>query len=302
MNEILDDDQRRALEFVYASVRGGYRPTNDELNEWLMAPRPRPSERGPVLEAAEPGGIGLILTEWAKASERIRESVTLSLWGGVVRYGPDAPAEPFIDHLVRLRWLESEGGTLGITSLGRALLRSAAIDDEEHDGAESVVLGANNALAYPTFISHMVEAGDGLVVDPYTRVDQLLPVLQHTTITRLLVSESLSQSDRAGLTILVESGSYGRDFELRCAAKHVLHDRYIIGKSVAYTIGTSMGTIGGKYSTVLTPLPELAADAIRAHAEGWWAAAQVLAVHPPVDTDSALAAQSSRSTSEAEQP
>lgn len=205
--------------------------------------------------------------------------------GTAAKYGPDVPEEPFVDHLVRLGWLEQQGDSLGVTPLGRALLRNASIEDQSDESVQSVMLGANDALAYPTFIGHMAEAGDGLIIDPYTRVDQLLPVLQQTTIARLLVSENLSQGDRAALAVLVQSGVAARDFELRCAAKGTLHDRYIIGNSAAYTIGTSMGTIGGKHSTILTPLPEPIADDVRSRVEEWWDAATVLAVFPPVEPE-----------------
>lgn len=51
---IVNDEQRRALEFIATANRGGYRPTGREINQWRLNPDPLPARRGKLLEAAVP--------------------------------------------------------------------------------------------------------------------------------------------------------------------------------------------------------------------------------------------------------
>ena len=51
---IIDDMQRRTLEYIAAVNRGGWQPTAREINEWRLRPEPRPAKRGRLLEAAIP--------------------------------------------------------------------------------------------------------------------------------------------------------------------------------------------------------------------------------------------------------
>lgn len=294
LDDIFTEDQVRALQFVSAANRGGHRPTEDELMQWITHPAPKASERGPLLKPHRPGTSTL---ERALANMLAPTNLTLDrafrqlrqgagwIEGSPAEYGPDIPAETFTDHLLRLGWLEStEPDSLSVTALGRALLRSVMLEDSENIGAETVILGRDDALAYPKLIHALAEAGDGLVVDPYARVDQLLPILQSTSISRVLVSDAVNQSDRVAMGVLIQSGVSVRPFELRSASKGALHDRYIVGETIR-TIGTSMATVGGKYTTILSPLPEVAADEMRSEIEAWWSAAQPVATFPPARHD-----------------
>lgn len=51
---IVKQEQRRAMEFVVVANRGGYRPTGREINQWRLAPDPRPTRRGDLLEPETP--------------------------------------------------------------------------------------------------------------------------------------------------------------------------------------------------------------------------------------------------------
>jgi hypothetical protein len=86
------------------------------------------------------------------------------------------------------------------------------------------------------------------------------------------------------MAVLVEN-STDRPLELRMADRGILHDRMVIGEKSAFTIGTSMNTIGKQHPTILTPLPETAADAMRSHVEKWWGDAQTLAIFPPAEEE-----------------
>lgn len=200
-------------------------------------------------------------------------------------YGPPIPAESFIDHLVRLEWLDQdERKSLGVTPLGRALMRSAEYDESDSEALEVEVLNSNDEMAYPSFVRRLAEMGDALLIDPYLRLEQLLVVKAYTTVSRVLISARIKQEERAAMAVLVSSGG-DHEIELRVAGNGVLHDRMIVGRDSVLTIGTSINTIGRQHPTVLTPLPEVAADVFREHAEGWWDEADFLAAYPPYEED-----------------
>lgn len=51
---IVDQEQRRAMEFIAVANRGGYRPTGREINQWRLAPEPKPARKGELLQAEIP--------------------------------------------------------------------------------------------------------------------------------------------------------------------------------------------------------------------------------------------------------
>lgn len=305
--EILDEDQYRALSFISFANRGGNRPKEMELQEWMVNPRPKPSQRGSLISPGQPaeyrivGGVSSSVSEMIRLASTFEDKfhynrLTAKMLAGDLtgilgkreiikdavpaKYGPDVPAETFVDHLVRLGWAEKDDHDgLSLTPLARALLRTADATEGESDTYDVVMLDAENDLSYPILVQKLAEAGDAILIDPYLRVDQLLAVRAYTTISRVLVSNQLKQEDRAAMGVLVET-STGRALELRMAERGVLHDRMVLGEKYAFTIGTSMNTIGKQHPTVLTPLPEAAADAMRGHADSWWEGATVIAISP----------------------
>lgn len=332
--QIVDEGQHRALSFVVFANRGGNRPSERELMEWMTAPRPKPGRKGPLIKPARPakyrtvGGIydnptirgffdaasplsnidlargslsslAQVSEEWKKKTSSL-SSALAGIQGVFGRrelvepeepaeYGPDIPAESFVGHLVRLRWLEKdEQGGLGLTPLGRALLRSEDASESESDAYDVVVLDAQDELSYPNLVKRIAEAGDALLIDPYLRAEQLLSVRAWTSVSRVLISRNLAREDRVAMAVLVQSGSAERALELRMANHGVLHDRMVIGDDLAFTIGTSMNTVGKQHPTILTPLPKVVEDAMRSHVEKWWDEAEVLAASPPVEDEGEL--------------
>jgi hypothetical protein len=260
--QILDKDQHRALAYVSAANRGGYRPIADELHEWLTAPNPHEAlTNSPFADLAR----------------------SLKVIGHSMGFITTADPETFAAHLIRLGWLEKdERNSLGLTPLGRALLRTAEADEDSSEVPTAVVLGAQNELAYPMLIRRLAEAGSGLLIDPYLRLEQLLHVRTHTSIQRVLISAKLKREEQQAMAVLITSGAGANGpIELRVADKEVLHDRFIVGEEFVDTIGTSINTVGRQHPTVLTPLPSPAADTMREHAEKWWTEAKPLAAWPP---------------------
>ncbi|UOX91341.1 hypothetical protein MUY14_12200 [Amycolatopsis sp. FBCC-B4732] len=324
MMQIIDDNQYKALSFVSFANRGGNRPKEIELREWMLNPGPKPGRRGRLVKRGRPAkyetvggiydtesfrnlaraasniidnstltGIRKIGEDWQRASAGILSANVYSILGTrrliepeiPDEYGPDVPAESFVQHLIRLGWIDQDDqGGLGLTPLGRALLRSEDASEGESDAYDVVVLDAQNELSYPVFIQRLAEAGEAILIDPYLRIEQLLAIRAYTSISRVLVSSQLRREDRAAMAVLIESGT-GRPIELRMADHGVLHDRMVIGTNSAFTIGTSINTIGKQHPTILTPLPVVAADVMRTHVDKWWNEAQTIATYPPVEEE-----------------
>ncbi|MFD7653280.1 hypothetical protein ACFV4N_04805 [Actinosynnema sp. NPDC059797] len=314
--QILDDDQYKALSFISAANRGGSRPHENHINQWMSAPKPKPGKPGTLIKAGRParyrhtspiveamrgasfgplGNSEMISALSGVNSSLLRNTLIPFIKSGVftseliepevpAEYGPPTPPETFIEHLLRLEWIDKdERGGIGVTPLGRALLRSAEYSNENEDEAlEVVVLDSHNELAYPTFVRRLAEMGDALVIDPYLRLEQLLTIKAYTTVSRILISARVKQEERAAMAVLINSGS-DHEIEIRVAANGVLHDRIVAGRDAVLTIGTSINTIGMQHPTVLTPLPQVAADAFRDHAEQWWDDAEFLAAYPPYE-------------------
>lgn len=47
---IVDQEQRRAMKFIAVANRGGCRPTGREINQWRLAPEPKPARKGELLQ------------------------------------------------------------------------------------------------------------------------------------------------------------------------------------------------------------------------------------------------------------
>jgi len=301
--EILTDAQYRAMTFVSAANRGGNRPTDHELFEWLLNPRPQLPKKGELIRPGRPAKYrttsGLYKTpaiqgffDKIMAMQESQAKSLLSLQGPLrsiigdrelieeeipAEYGPDVPGETFVDHLVRLQWLERDNRkTLGLTPLGRALLRSHHSNEDEFDAHEIVVLDSNDELSYAMLVQKLCEVGEGILIDPYLGLEQFFQIKAYTSISRVLISEQVKRDDRAAMAVLVQSGA-DHPLELRMSKKRVLHDRMALGSKLAFTIGTSMNTVGRQHPTILTPLPDEASDALRAHAEKWWEQATLIA-------------------------
>ena len=70
-------------------------------------------------------------------------------WVRPARYRPEKPAETYIEHMIRMSWIEADGaGGLRLAPLGRALLRNDAFSRQAEDAPSVVVLEADSPLSY----------------------------------------------------------------------------------------------------------------------------------------------------------
>lgn len=257
--EILVVFQHRLLAFVHACNGEGYQPTVEESSAWLSTPRPREE-----------------MTLWGRPILGIESMPGFELLEGAEPVVPQR--EKPIDHALRLGWLESQNAAgaqrLRLTSLGTALLRHAENSSRTEPELAVVVLGREDPLAYPLLIGRLAGIGDGLLVDPFLGVEQLHELIQSTQISRFLVSSKRSAKDkRAAMATYLRSGALPRTVDVRVGDG--LHDRVVLADRESFTLGTSLNGVG-RTTTVLTPLPRAAADALRAEMDGLWRAATQL--------------------------
>jgi hypothetical protein len=296
---ILSEDQQRVLYYVRAANTGGYRPTEDEVEEWRARPGPRPGEKGKLLQAAVPGTpsplLSSLLSDFASFPlENLSRSVVEGMMGSLAqlagagvlgtpgtpaRYSPDGPPESPISQMRRLSWLVNDRGGLSLTPLSRALLRAQESAGTEHDGVDVLILNQDDPLAYANLLGHIAEAGRVMIVDPYLRVEPLLALLTATQADRFLIGSNVSKKDRAAMMTLVNSGAAGQA-ELRRAKPGSVHDRLIVSDTGVQTLGMSLNAVGRTGTTVLMPVPEASADHLRQVCEGWWNDAEIMASAP----------------------
>ena len=298
---ILSDEQYRLLAFVSACNGSSYNPTAREVMLWRNYPEPAKAEYRTVKvdpPLAGLGGIGtlntgafaglgdlyrpggafqrILDTTLSAQMRSIQESLGATLGRHLTqpttRQELVKEAETVIAHLIRLTWLEevttSGKAGLRLTQLGRALLRDHEMDDVTQADVSVVVLESNDPLAYPLLVGQLAEAGEGLLVDPYLKVDGLHRVIQSTRLTRLLVTGKHNASEIAAMQTYLDSPSLARRIEMRSSTE--LHDRILLtDDETVLTLGTSLNSIG-RTTTVLTPMPPTAGDVLRAKYEEIW--------------------------------
>lgn len=265
--KIITDPQHRALAFIEACNGSGYNPQKSEVDLWLQEPVPA--------------------SGWSTISSALFSAVSTALY---------QPRRDTLDHLVILGWITGDRG-LRLTELGRALLGSAERAEEVEASAGIVVLDREDPFSYARLIGHLAKAKEGLLVDPYFRIDQLMTILNSTSITRILISKQHkgSQGDRAALAVALDSPSLPRSIKIRATSDQGLHDRLIVGEDgEVWTLGASLNSVATT-STVIVPVPQAGADALRQQSEKLWDEAEEVATVPPQSPEQLLGSHPSTS-------
>jgi hypothetical protein len=160
------------------------------------------------------------------------------------------------------------------------LLASAEIAESVETEGAVMMLDTEDQFAYAKLIGHLNQAGEGLLVDPYFRLPQLMTVLNGTNLSRILISKQhkSSKADRAELMIALESPALPRKIEIRASSDDALHDRLIVGDDGrVWVLGTSLNSVG-HVNTALIPLPSTGSTPLRALAESLWENAEPVAL------------------------
>lgn len=307
--QIITLEQHQVLAFVHACNRHGYAPTAEEIVNWLTSPAPLEAQyekrKRQALSSLAFGGDAskrimqnLSFPAFDALTQAAMKSIDMDALAQFARQiSGDAlthetvevsPGETPVDHLVRIGWLteiprgESFSG-LRVSDLGRALLADAEEGDAADEDDQVVVLGADDPLAYPTLIGQLSESGSGLLVDPYLQVDQLHHVVGRTEVDRILVSgKSHWKGDRTKMAIYLESVKE-RSVEVRSSIN--LHDRYLVPDAgPLLMLGASLNGVG-RNTTVLTVLPDAAAEAIKRECQRLWEDSEPVATSTLMDVE-----------------
>ncbi|MFE1126464.1 hypothetical protein ACFW6R_07390 [Streptomyces albidoflavus] len=186
------------------------------------------------------------------------------------------PDESWRDYLERLGWISVDGGIVNLTRLGKAILDelSSPASDVQSERAIEVLLDPSDPHAYVKVIGVLSEMGEGLLVDPYFRYDQLEMIVDHTRLRRVLTSKKTGNTALSQLQFALAVVDEDQRPEIRVSES--LHDRFAIGDNGdVVAIGTSLNSVGRNHSVVV-PISETAGKGVSSVYEQLWSAATVL--------------------------
>jgi hypothetical protein len=111
---------------------------------------------------------------------------------------------------------------LRLTDVGTAVLRQ--LDQQEKEEAPEVlelVLDPSDRLAYARLVTIITQMGPAMLVDPYFELDQMLLIVDHTAVTRVLMSDEHAGRKGIGARIgaALQTIKLPRSFEVRKAVK-----------------------------------------------------------------------------------
>jgi hypothetical protein len=241
---------QRALTYVAAVANQGYELSYTEFERYVSMPIP---------ELRAPWG----------ASSRALEVAD-----------PPADAEPVLDWLVRLGWLSRHDGTVGITPLGRAVLRAIEQRELTTELPPEVTLGPAEPFQYEPVLGRMANLRDALLVDPTFSFDSLLDVMVRTSVTRILIDADAAAEDERRRLAAALARPLGIDRPLFIGVSSELSDRFII--PAAGPIGflaTSRNLLGQRHSMLGLIQPPVA-DSLRKVFEDVWSRATPLGAEP----------------------
>lgn len=247
---LADPDVHRALAYLAALAAEGYEPTIEEFNAYAEQPDRSPAQHRDVLATF--------------AIQMMRALRTVQV----------APAESYAAHVVRMRWAEATGDRLRLTGLGSAVFRALEAQSLDPESVLDIVLEKGDPIALARVVSKIAELGPSLLVEPYFRLDVLMPVFQNTQVTRVLTSERAGTKDLENLSLGLSKLVSDRPFEVRAAGREI-HDRYIIPDAgPAHFLGASLNGLG-QIVTAMGHLRDLS-DPLRATYDSIWKDSRVI--------------------------
>ncbi|QJW36462.1 hypothetical protein [Cellulosimicrobium protaetiae] len=243
---LIPDHLVRVLRYVDLIDRGGGVLSDHDIDAFASSPPPSAT-------------ISMSSTEY------LRTRLGFMLDRGTAQYMQD------------VGWLNHSITSPRLTSAGRAIVKVLAVPDAEpdQDGESVTVLSPDDALNLFSLTGAIAEARSGMLADPYFQ-DQLVPwLMSSTSIKRLLLCRK--PKDRALLELGAGAALQdGRDLEIRCLPPTAFHDRYLLAEDDSVSmIGASLNGLH-KYFTVIVPVPEPGAAAVREYLEEKWESAEVI--------------------------
>ncbi len=234
-SDLADQAVFRGLRYIRLLNEEGVRPTATQVNKFAASAAPR-EER------------------WEFGWE--------SMVGQLVRTAMSVrqPAESTTDFLVRMEWAAGDAQAgLELTELGRAFLRGVIREAKEINSDDSVpsvvTLEAGNPLSLVELTQAVQEAGEGLLVDPYFRAEQLQWLITSSSIIRVLIKEP--KGGTSALAVALGHFAGAERIDLRVVGGNELHDRAVVRADDGVTlIGTSVNGVGKHLTTLVRLKPE----------------------------------------------
>jgi hypothetical protein len=243
--ELTNKIGQRALTYVASLANQGYELTFEEFEAYVSMPTPT---------VKSPWGGGDDLEEVFKSEK-----------------------EPVLDWLVRLGWLARGERTVRITQLGRAVLGAVERHEVAVELPSEVNLGPEERFSYSRLLARMGNLRDAMLVDRYLNHDQLMEILDGSTITRVLIGNDRQlEAERRGLAAAL-SRSMGLDRPFYIGVSSELRDRFLIPPSGDVSFFGQVISGGGHKGMVVGTIGTPAADSIRRSFEDVWSRATPLA-------------------------
>lgn len=168
------------------------------------------------------------------------------------------------------------------TELGRMVVNALGLHPEEAPLFEvlDTDLRSSDPLAFARVVGRIAALDRPMVVDPYCRRAQLEYLVTHSSVSRVLVSDRLSDDDLAELVEVVESiRQRDTKLRLRVAPAVAISDRHVINGDRVLQIAGMPQSVGGGATVVSEPV-DLGED-VRRYYRMVWKRARRLAVYRP---------------------
>ncbi len=171
---------------------------------------------------------------------------------------------------------------LAPTDLGRLVVNALGMHPEDAPLFEvlDTDLRSSDPLAFARVVGRIAALDRPMVVDPYCRRAQLEYLVTHTSVSRVLVSDRLSDDDLDDLASFVTS-IRNRDtkLRLRVAPSSSIHDRHVINGDRVLQIGGTTQSAGGGTTVISEPV-DMGADVRRYYRMIWKQAVRVATYRP----------------------
>lgn len=183
------------------------------------------------------------------------------------------PGETWAEYFLRVKWAVGDSSAMMITQLGRTVLTDLGREQVSMDSDEPlhVLIEPEDPFAYIRVFASIASHRDGLLVDPYLEVEQVLDVLKVPSIRRILTGSS---KQRMHPLMAMALGRLEGPPELRWADASRLHDRFFLPDAGGMLmLGSSLNSIAKRPGIVVQIKDAAAVDAVRtAYLEIWEAA------------------------------
>lgn len=200
-------------------------------------------------------------------------------------------AEGAISSLLRRGLLESVGDDkVQPTDLGCMVVNALGLHPEESPLFEVIDadLRSSDPLAFARIVGRIAALDRPMVVDPYCRREQLEYLISHTTVTRVLVSDRLSEAELHDLAqALTTVSNRETKLRIRVAPADAIHDRHVInGDRVLHVAAAPNGQGAG--TTVVSEPVDLGPE-VRRYYRSVWKRARKVATYRPSRVDELVA-------------